>query len=175
MKTSGECFVCGTTVSGKIIAFEDSSDKENARRELLGHKCRACSAVSCIQCSKKAINYGSWHGYDKSVCSKCGTPDPHPPFILGKNLDDAALESEQSEKDQVGSEEGFSADSKSSNKSEISGLFIGITAAAVFMLFSDAPLREGGPAMIRWITDGGYIYIVGAIILGLASPKFMGK
>jgi hypothetical protein len=71
----------------------------------------------------------------------------------------ATFEREKSDKARVGA---------------ILGPIMGISAALLFMSLNGAPLAEGGPAMIRWISqDGNFIIVGGAVLLGWAAPSFM--
>jgi hypothetical protein len=38
-----------------------------------------------------------------------------------------------------------------------------------------APLDEGPAAVMNWLGDGGFIIVIGAVVIGALSPKFLGK
>ncbi len=66
------------------------------------------------------------------------------------------------------------AQEESDSDFDISGPIIGVCAAIFFLLVNGAPLFEGGPAFMRWLSRGGNeMYLFGAIALGFLSPMFM--
>jgi len=168
------CYVCEKQVEGTVCLFDDTDKDENKGRVITGHICHGCSIVACYECSSKAFNHGAWHGYDKSYCKKCGRQDSEPPFIVGRMLEE--VKAEKKLKGQEQSQDHNSEANGSVSEQSPASFFVGAAATIVFMTFaSDAPFSEGGPAVIRWTVDGGYIYWVGAAILGFVVSKTLGQ
>jgi len=60
---------------------------------------------------------------------------------------------------------------ESGSQMEFLRLVTGIAAFILFLRMNGAPLFEGGPEVMYWLSqDGNVIYLVGAIALGLLSP-----
>lgn len=52
-------------------------------------------------------------------------------------------------------------------------MFVGFLAFAFFLLVSGAPLFEGGPAVIVWLSQDNMAFLIGAVVVGFLTASFM--
>lgn len=145
-----------------VVASEEPSPQVD------GNVCAKCRAVSCTKCRKKAINHKLWSGFDDFKCSQCGESTVKPSLVV---FDPVADNSEKAKLDAISEN---TPSRKAPEKAGLPDSAIGIPAA-IFYFSLTAPITEGREVLLQWIAGGGFMHIIGAIVIGIMTPKLLNK